>query len=50
MRGGVLLGLLVELNVAVEVLAEADLVEDEGALLLSKDVGSGEGVPGTPLA
>jgi len=32
-EGGVLLGLLVELNVATEVPAKADLDEDEGALL-----------------
>jgi hypothetical protein len=32
-EGGVFLGLLVELNVAAEVPAEADLDEDEGALL-----------------
>ena len=31
--GGVLVGLLVELNVAAEVPAKADLDEDEGALL-----------------
>jgi hypothetical protein len=33
MRGGVLLGLLVELTVAAEVPAKADLDEDEGVLL-----------------
>ena len=32
-EGGVLLGLLVEFNVAAEVSAEADLDEDEGALI-----------------
>ena len=32
-EGGALLGLLVKLNVATEVSAEADLDEDEGALL-----------------
>ncbi len=32
-EGGVLLGLLVEFNVAAEVSAEADLDEDEGELL-----------------
>jgi len=47
---GVFLGLLVELNVATEVLAEADLDDAGVALLLSKEVGSEEGVSGTPLA
>ncbi len=49
-EGGVLLGLLVDLDVAAEVHAEADLDNDEGAFFLSKEVGSGEGVYGTPLA
>ena len=47
---GVFIGLLVELNVAAEVHAEADLDDDEYALFLSKEVGSGEGAYGTPLA
>jgi len=29
---------------------EADLDDDEGAFFLSKEIGSGEGVSGTPLA
>ena len=49
-EGGVLLGPLVELSVAAEVSAKADLDDDEGALFLSKEVGSVEGVSGTPLA
>jgi hypothetical protein len=49
-EGGVLLGLLVEVNVAAEVLIEADLDDDEGALFLLNEVGMGEGVTGTPLA
>ena len=49
-EGGVFLGLLVELNVAAGVLVEPDLGYDEGALFSSKEVGSGEGVSGTPLA
>ncbi len=40
-EGGVLLGLLVELNVATEVLTEADLDEDEGALLYAEGGGVG---------
>ena len=32
-EGGVLIGLLVELNIAAEIPAKADLDEDEGALL-----------------
>jgi hypothetical protein len=48
-EGGVLIGLLVELNVAAEVPAEADLDDDEGALL-SVEGGRVGGVSGTPLA
>ena len=48
---GVLLSLLVELSVAAEVSAKAELDDNEGALFFwSKEVGSGEGVSGTPLA
>ena len=50
MRGGVFLGLLDELSVAAEVLAKADLDDDEGALILSKEVGSRERASRTPLA
>ncbi len=49
-EGGVLLGFLVELRVATVVSAKADLDDDEGALFLSKEIGSGEGVSMTPLA
>ena len=44
-EGGILLGLLAELNVAAEIPAEADLDEDEGALLSVEGgrVGRGSG-------
>ena len=43
MRGGVLLCLLVELNVASEVPVEVDLDEDEGALLFDEGGRVGRG-------
>ena len=42
-EGGVLLGLLFEFNVAAEVSAEADLDEDEGALLFDEGGRVGRG-------
>jgi hypothetical protein len=42
-EGGVLLGLFVELNVAAEVPAKADLNEDEGVLLFVEGVRVGRG-------
>ena len=49
-EGGVLLGLLVEFNVAAEVSLEADLDEDGGSLLFVEGGRVGRGVFGTPLA